>query len=64
MNPSGLCLHLCSCQHPEHSVCQHIYDTPTCKSLKVQWVQTPLLASEWIFECPRAEYQEGKLLYH
>lgn len=39
-------------------------DSPTYKSPKVQWVQTPLLASECIFECPKAKYQEGKLFYH
>lgn len=29
-------------------------DPPTYKSPKVQWVQSPLLASEWLSECPRA----------
>lgn len=38
-------------------------DPPTYKSPKVQWVQT-LLASEWICECPKDGYQEGKLSYH
>lgn len=23
MNPAAPCLHICSCQHPGHSVCQH-----------------------------------------
>lgn len=55
MNPSGLCLHICTWQHPGHST-----DPPTCKSLKGQWVQTPLLASEWISECSPKGWVPGR----
>lgn len=34
MNPSGLYLHICSCQHPGHSICQH----------KLTYIQEPQAA--------------------
>lgn len=48
MNPRGLCLHICSCQHPGHGICQHgpTYIQEPQGAVGANWLQSGYVSTQ------------------